>query len=257
MSVAQNFKGKTVLISGGLGDIARAIARAFGAAGARIALSDLASPAEAEPHLVALREHKIAVHYTPVDVRNAEAVSGWVAEVAHRWGDVSVAVANAATVTLKPFRQLTAAEWSREMEVNLNGSFFLANTACRHFVEQQIPGNVVFLGSWAAHAVHAALPTYGVSKAAIRMLCQSMALEYAPYGIRLNEIAPGYVNAGLSREVWKEDPAQAEDARRRVPVHALIEPEDVARQVLWVCDPQNKHFTGSTLLMDGGLSLKR
>ena len=257
MSVAQKFKGKTVVISGGLGDIAQAIARAFGAAGARIALSDLASSESAASYLTALREQHVEVDYTTVDVRDAEAVSRWVAEVANRLGDVSVAVANAATVTMKPFRQLTAAEWSREMEVNLNGAFFLANTACRHFVEQQIPGNVVFLGSWAAHAVHAALPTYGVSKAAIRMLCQSMALEYASYGIRLNEIAPGYVNAGLSREVWKEDPAQADEARLRVPVNALIEPEDVARQVLWVCDPQNKHFTGSTLLMDGGLSLKR
>ncbi|MFC7524423.1 SDR family NAD(P)-dependent oxidoreductase [Parapedobacter sp. GCM10030251] len=257
MSVDQRFEGKAVLISGGLGDIAQAIALAFGKAGARIALSDFAPLDEAENHLAALRKQQVEVHYTVVDVRDSNAVSRWVADVAGLWGEISIAVANAATVTMKPFRELSAAEWSREMEVNLNGSFFLANAACRHFVDHQVQGNIIFLGSWAAHAVHAALPAYGVSKAAVRMLCQSMALEYAPYGVRVNEVAPGYVNAGLSRLVWQEDPAQAEEARLRVPVKALIEPEEVARQVLWVCDPGNKHFTGSTLLMDGGLSLKR
>src|SRR5690606_23846121 len=130
MSVAQNFKGKVVLISGGLGDIAQAIARAFGEAGARIALSDLVAADEAESYLAALRGQQVDVHYTAVDVRDAEAVSQWVAEIANRWGKVSVAIANAATVTMKPFRELTASEWSREMEVNLNGSFFLANAAC-------------------------------------------------------------------------------------------------------------------------------
>ncbi len=245
------------MISGGLGDIAQATALAFGKAGARIALSDITPLDEAESRIAELRKQHVEVHYTVVDVRDPEAVAMWLIEVTSLWGKVSIAIANAATVTMKRFQELTPAAWIREMEVNLNGSFFLANAACRHFVETGIHGNVVFLGSWAAHAVHEALPAYGVSKAAIRMLCQSMALEYAPHGIRLNEVAPGYVNAGLSRSVWNEDPSQAEAARLRVPVQALIEPAEVARQVLWLCDPQNKHFTGSTLLMDGGLSLKR
>lgn len=257
MSAYQIFEGQTVMISGGLGDIAQATAMAFSKAGARIALSDVTPWDKAESQIAALRRQQVEVHYTVVDIRDPEAVAAWLAEVTQLWGTVSIAIANAATVTMKPFRELTPMAWIREMEVNLNGSFFLANTACRYFMENSVQGNVVFLGSWAAHAIHEALPAYGVSKAAIRMLCQSMALEYAPYGIRLNEVAPGYVNAGLSRLVWNQDPAEAEAARLRVPVRALIEPGEVARQVLWVCDPQNKHFTGSTLLMDGGLSLKR
>lgn len=245
------------MISGGLGDIAQATALAFGKAGARVALSDITPLSEAESRITILRDQRVEVHYSVVDIRIPEAVTAWLAEVNRLWGKVSIAIASAATITMKRFQELTPAEWARDMEVNLNGSFFLANAACRHFTEHGIQGNVVFLGSWAAHAVHEALPAYGVSKAAIRMLCQSMALEYAPNGIRLNEVAPGYVNAGLSRKVWNQDPAEAEAARLRVPVNTLIEPAEVARQILWVCDPQNKHFTGSTLLMDGGLSLKR
>ncbi len=257
MAAQKRYNGQTLLISGGLGDIALAIATAFAREGGRVALSDVFSAADAESRLQTLRAVSAAIAYDTVDVGDAGAVDSWVQRVTGLWGPISIAVANAATVTLRNFQELTAAEWDREMRVNLNGSFYLAHAACRHFLEYGVKGNVVFLGSWAAHAVHTALPAYSVSKAAVRMLCQSMALEYAPAGIRINEIAPGYVNAGLSRAVWQQDPAAAEEARQKVPAGALIEAEEVATQLLWICDPANRHMTGATLLMDGGLSLRR
>ena len=257
MAAQKRYDGQTLLVSGGLGDIALAIAAAFAREGARIALSDVLSASEAESRLGTLRALCATVDYARVDVGDAAAVDAWVQRVADLWGPVSIAVANAATVTIRNFQEITAAEWEREMRVNLNGSFYLAHAACRHFVAHGVKGNVVFLGSWAAHAVHAALPAYSVSKAAVRMLCRSMALEYAPHGIRINEVAPGYVNAGLSRTVWQQDPAAAEEARQKVPAGTLIEAEEVASQFLWICDPANRHVTGATLLMDGGLSLRR
>src|SRR5690606_26747708 len=93
------------------------------------------------------------------------------------------------------------------------------------------------------HAVHANLPAYSVSKAAIRMLCQSMALEYAAWGIRVNEIAPGYVNAGLSRLVWAQNPNMQDKAASVVPLGKIIEADEVAQQVLWICSEKSKHIT--------------
>jgi NAD(P)-dependent dehydrogenase (short-subunit alcohol dehydrogenase family) len=87
------------------------------------------------------------------------------------------------------------------------------------------------------------------------MLCKCMALELAPHHILVNEIAPGFVNAGLSGRVWEKNPHQFAGAIEKVPIKKIISAEAVAAQILYLCHPQNEHMTGSTLLMDGGLSL--
>lgn len=115
----------------------------------------------------------------------------------------------------------------------------------------------MFLGSWAAHAVHENLPAYSVSKAAVRMLCQTMALEYAAQGIRVNEIAPGYVNAGLSKVVWSKDPRLQTEAAAVVPLGTILESEEIADQVLWMCSSACRQMTGASIVLDGGLSLIR
>ncbi|RUA12867.1 MAG: SDR family NAD(P)-dependent oxidoreductase [Flavobacteriia bacterium] len=254
---SNSFKDKVVLISGGMGDIGQAVALEFGKMGAKIGISDIRDPTTAAAKLSLMDNLGVAYRYDQVDVSNADEVEGWIQDVEGQWGHVDITIVNAATVTLKDVQEITAKEWEREIQVNLNGSFFMANAACRSFVKKKVAGNIVFLGSWAAHAPHTNIPAYSVSKAALRMLCKTMALSYAEKGIRVNEIAPGYVNAGLSKEVWDKDPYSASQARDRVPVGKLIEADEVAKQVLWLCDPSNRHTTGSTLLMDGGLSLLR
>lgn len=87
------------------------------------------------------------------------------------------------------------------------------------------------------------------------MLAKCMALELAPHDILVNEIAPGYVNGGLARQWYEKDPASREADAKLVPTGKLIEPEEVAIQVALLCDPGNRHITGSVILMDGGLSL--
>lgn len=248
---------KVVLISGGLGDIALATALAFGREGARIALSDMRPEEEAQLKLELLRKENIIFLYHQVNIGDAIAVSDWVTAVHQEWKRIDVAVVNAATVTLKSMAAITAAEWQSEIQVNLNGAFYLAQQAAIYFSTHNIKGNIVFLGSWAAHAVHPHIPAYSVAKAGIRMLCQCMALEFAAQDIRINEIAPGYVNAGLSKEVWDQRPDLAETARLKVPLQRLIEASEVAGQILWLCSEANRHITGSCLLMDGGLSLLR
>jgi NAD(P)-dependent dehydrogenase (short-subunit alcohol dehydrogenase family) len=113
----------------------------------------------------------------------------------------------------------------------------------------------VFLGSWAGHSPHAHVPAYCVAKAGLRMLCQCMALEYARHGILVNEVAPGFVNAGLSRQVFEEDPQFHAQCTARVPIGEIMTAEEVAFHVAYLCDPRNRATTGSALLCDGGLSL--
>ena len=249
------FKNETVIISGGLGDIGRAIALEFARYGANVALCDLQPAPGAKELLAQLGEYKVSSNYRQVDVSDANAVKNWVMEVEDELGIAGIIIANAATVTFAGIKEITAGQWSRELSVNLDGAFHLTQSATARLLYHGRPGRVVFVGSWAAHAVHPDIPTYCVSKAGIRMLCKCMALELAPHNILVNEIAPGFVDAGLSGRTFEKDPATRKTAQQKVPIKKLISAGEVASQVVLLCHPLNVHMTGSTVLMDGGLSL--
>jgi glucose 1-dehydrogenase len=202
-----------------------------------------------------LKQHEVAVSYECVDVSDANAVKQWIKKVEQQQGIPDIIIANAATVTLAGIHDVTPAQWSKEIDVNLNGAFHLTQETTRLLVQHQQPGRVVFIGSWAAYTPHTHIPAYCVAKAGLRMLCKCMALELAPHNILVNEIAPGFVEAGLSAKVWEANPQQAKEAIDKVPVHKLITVEAVAEQVLQLCHPNNVYMTGATISMDGGLSL--
>lgn len=239
-------------ISGGCGDIGGAIGRRMEASGAAVALGDLGDLQDRRG------DHHGEAFFHELDVACPESVRCWYDAVEAEFGRApSVVVVNAAIVTLKPLLSLSPAEWSREMEVNLSGAHYFASEGARRLRAggRGRQGRIIFIGSWAAHAPHRALPAYSIAKAGLRMLAQCLALELAGEGIAVNEIAPGYVNAGLSGRVFEGDPAVKASATAAVPLQQLIEPEEVAAQVLYLCSDYAAQMTGSTLLMDGGLSL--
>ncbi len=243
------------LISGGLGDIGRAIACELAAHGADIALCDLRPAADAEPALAELLALGRRAHYTAVDVSDANAVQQWVRDIETSLGVPTLIIPNAAQVTQATVSQLSAEQWSRELRVNLDGAFHLAQAGALRLVEHRKPGRIVFIGSWAAHRVHPHIPAYCVAKAGLRMLCQCMAAEFAPHRILVNEVAPGIVDAGLSGQILNGNTALRESVRQLTPVKELVQPAEVARSVAFLCDPTNRQMTGTVLLQDGGMSL--
>jgi NAD(P)-dependent dehydrogenase (short-subunit alcohol dehydrogenase family) len=246
------------IISGGLGDIGSAVARELSRRfGARIALGDVRPDAVAEPLLAEIRADGGQAMYTRIDVANAAAVLDWVEAAEVRFdAPPSLVVPNAATVTLRGVRDVSPDEWARELAVNLSGGFHLAQATAKRLLALARPGRIVFVGSWAADAVHSDLPTYCVTKAGLRMLMCCLALDLAPDDILVNEVAPGYVDAGLSRSIFDAQPGRREAATARVPNGRLITPEEVAREVAHLCEPKTRHCVGTTILMDGGLSLR-
>ncbi|MEX2381789.1 MAG: SDR family oxidoreductase [Opitutales bacterium] len=248
--------GQTAIVSGGMGDIGGAVGRELAGRGADVALSDLHRPEQAEEALAKLTELGVGARYDQVDVADSKQVEAWVEAVNGEWGrPPSLIIPNAATVTASSIGEITAEQWQKEININLHGAFYMAQAAGRRLVAEGRPGRIVFIGSWAAHAPHPAIPAYSVAKAGLRMLCQCLALEWAPHGILVNEVAPGYVDAGLSGKMFRQEPGRRERAQGRVPTGELITPEEVAAQVAHLCDPRNRHMTGTVLVMDGGLSL--
>ena len=248
-------RGNIALISGGLGDIGRAIAVELAARGADIAIGDIAKGSVAAPFLSKLQGHGVRATYHEIDVVDADAVRRWVGDVEQSLGLPTIAIANAAQVTQATFQALTPEQWNRELRVNLDGAFHVAHAAVLRMITHRRPGRIVFVGSWAADRVHPAIPAYCVAKAGLRMLCRCMALECAPLGILVNEVAPGIVDAGLSARIMRDDPGLRDRIRSTTPVRELVSSQDVARAVAFLCDPRNTQMAGATLLQDGGMSL--
>lgn len=252
---ARMLEGQVAVVSGGLGAIGSATVRALAGHGADVAWCDLLPEDRALSLVGDVQDLGRRGFYHCVDIADAHAVSSWLHEVEHRLGAPTLIVPNAAIVHIAPWLELSAEDWRRVMSVNLDGAFHMASYATQRMVRSRLPGRVVFVGSWAAEHVHLQLSAYCVAKAGLRMLARCMAGALAPHGILVNEIAPGFVAAGLADQF----PGAARDAhetsRQQVPIGRMIEPDEVASQIVHLCDPANRHMTGSTLLMDGGLSL--
>ena len=245
-----------VIISGALGDIGAAAAIEFAKAGYDVALGDIRAAGEANDLIEKINSHGQKAYYHQADISDNAAVCAWVQKVEKEIACPDAAVINAAIVGSISFADLEPAYWDKELSVNLNGAFYLSHEVAKRMKHNKIKGRIVFVGSWAAERVHPHIPTYCVAKAGVRMLCKCMAGDYAKHGIRVNEIAPGFVNAGLSAQSWDDNPEARERAIENVPLKELVEAEEVGEQIVYLCSKQSKHMTGSTLLMEGGLSLR-
>lgn len=262
MEHSQILAGQTAIISGGLGDIGRAVALELASRGAAVAVGDVLDPDDKSAGeriatlLDQVGEHGVLARYDRVDVTDPEAVRQWVSHVEEDLGLPTLVIVNAGVVTFKSIRKLAHADWRRDLSVNIDGSFNLSQACARRLVKVQSPGRIVFLGSWVGRVPQRHIPAYCVSKAAVRMLCKVMALEFASEGILCNEVAPGLVDGGLSALRFKADPSLRQRGRQHVPTHELITPGQVAFEVAHLCDPRNIHMTGTVSLIDGGLSLQ-
>lgn len=255
MSQSRIHTGNVALISGGLGDIGFAIASLLADRGASLALCDLLSDSAAKSKIDALQSRGARVDYRKVDVANSTEVSEWVQGVAARLGLPTLVIPNAAIVAYCSTLSTTNAEFERHLKVNLLGSFFMAQEAARILIEQKTPGRIVFIGSWVAHAPSPQILPYAAAKAALRMVMQCMALELAPQGILVNEVAPGFVDAGLSAQEFAQIPGSREECRRQVPTGKLLTADDVAKKVGLLCHPDSDEVTGISFTVDSGLSL--
>ena len=220
-----------------------------------MSIGDIRSGAAASPLLTELRAGGARADYHRVDVTDEPAVAQWIAAVTRRWGSPTIVVPNAAVFAQGTLLELTSAQWRRDLEVNLDGAYYLAVRSARAMVQHRVAGAIVFIGSWAAHVPHPHLPSYSVSKAGLRMLMQCLAAETAPHGIRVNEVAPGFVDAGLSAQLFRQQPRLTADCRARVPTQRLIAPAEIARHVVALSRGDNLNQTGSTVIVDGGLSI--
>ncbi|MGH7265736.1 MAG: SDR family NAD(P)-dependent oxidoreductase [Candidatus Rokuibacteriota bacterium] len=239
--------GKVAVVTGAARGIGLAIARAFLAEGARVALADwLADDVRAQAAALGPGAHPI-----PTDVGDAKQVDALVAGTVSRFGRLDVMVANAAVQAEIPFLDLTEAEFDRVIRVNLKGAFLCGQTAARHMVAAGTRGAIIHLSSVNAVVAHAVLVHYAASKGGIAMLTKGMAVALAPHGIRVNAIGPGTTNTPINANFFAM-PGMRERFLTRTPLGRIAEADEIARVAVFLASDDASYVTGTTIYADGG-----
>jgi NAD(P)-dependent dehydrogenase (short-subunit alcohol dehydrogenase family) len=251
MTVELDYRGEVVLVTGGATGLGFAIARAFAAAGAAIAVNDL------EPSRIAAACDEL--HQVPApclgctaDVRDSVAVEACLAEVERELGTPSIVVANAGLYPNTPFLEMPEAEWDRVIDTNLKGVFLTCQAAARAMVRAGKGGRFIVISSTAAERAIHGWAHYCASKAAVKMLTRAMALELGAYDIRVNAVLPGYIDVAEGGRHLS--PAYREAARGATALKRAGTPDDVARAVLLLASPLADYVSGVALVVDGGAS---
>jgi NAD(P)-dependent dehydrogenase (short-subunit alcohol dehydrogenase family) len=244
------FEGARVVVTGAAHGIGRAVAEAFHARGARVALLDMNQDALAET-CAALGERASGV---VADVGDPASLASGMARAIDDLNGVDVAVANAGIYPSCPALELTAEAWDRVMDVNARGAFLTCQAAGRAMVESGRGGTIVTMASGSARFAREGAAHYCASKAAIVMLTRVLALELARHGIRVNAVSPGIIDVPGGPTLA---PEYKSTMTRAVPQERPGAPSDVAAAVLALADPDLAYVTGQILAVDGGLSAGR
>jgi NAD(P)-dependent dehydrogenase (short-subunit alcohol dehydrogenase family) len=254
MTVLDTFSlaGKIAVVTGGNRGLGRAFAHALGEAGATIAI--LARDSDKNAEVVAeLREKAITAEAFEGDVSNHADVERAAGEITSAYGRVDVLINNAGICIHRPALEVTQDEWNDVINVNVTGVW----NGCQVFGRRMIDaggGTIVNIGSISGQIVNRPQwqPAYNASKAAVHQLTKSLAAEWAPLGVRVNAVAPGYVRTEMTpidrpefKRHWIDDTPQQRAAT----------PEEIAPSVVFLASPASAYMTGSILVIDGGYTV--
>lgn len=246
---------RTVMITGALGDIGRSLAREFARQGACLALGDLQAEEQAREFGAELAGGGARVLYRRVDVTRPEEVGALARAAAETFGGLDICLVNAGVVERGELVDFSLQQWQRVLDVNLTGAFLTAQAAARVMLEGGRGGHIVFMSSWTQDHPRAGIGGYCASKGGMKMLAKCLALELGPRGIRVNLVAPGWVEAGLTLQNIQANPGLADVLQSQIPLGRLIPADELAALVRLLCSDDAAYLTGTTLLADGGASL--
>jgi len=239
------------VVTGGAGDIGSEIARQLAAEEWEVWILDIVDNDHGEAKARDISTSKSSVHYVRADQRDPVAMDSALATPPR----VDLLVVTAATVVAQPFLEIDFENWSKQIDINLTGSFVASQSAARRMAKDKVKGHIIFVSSWVANRPWPEISAYSTSKAGVDQLMRQIALELAPLGIRANAIAPGIVKAGLAKGQLENEPAYAARVATAIPLGELQEAEDVAQAVVFMASPKSSTMTGSVLTIDGGCSL--
>ena len=257
----QVLAGQVALVTGANSGIGKAVAIGLGKAGADVIVNYVADATSAEAvaeEIEAAGNRAVAVK---ADISKEAEVQAMFRRAIERFGTLHILVNNAGLQRDSTFAEMTLEQWNFVIGVNLTGQFLCAREAVREFKRRGVnpklsaaAGKIICMSSvhevipWGGHA------NYAASKGGVMQLMKSMAQELAPFRIRVNSVGPGAIRTPINRAAWSTPEAYA-GLMKLVPYERIGEPEDIAQAVVWLASDSSDYVTGTTLFVDGGMTL--
>jgi 3-oxoacyl-[acyl-carrier protein] reductase len=250
MAQPKGVRGKVVIVTGAGHGIGRAVAERFGVEGARVVVNDI-EVANAEAVVEAVRAAGAEAMSVIADVSCKVEVDRVFDRTLQRFGTVDVLVNNAGLISMgRHFLEGDEAWWDRLLGVNFKGAFLCSHRAAWIMVRQR-SGVIINMSSGGATRAHRGNVAYDASKGGIEAMTRAMALDLAPYGVRVNAVVPGLIRTyDISEE-------EAEERGRVVPGGRLGAPEEVAGPTVFLATDDARYITGATLVVDGGVLVQQ
>ncbi len=247
-----NLKEKVAIITGARRGMGRTHALILAKAGAKVVVSDI-SEEDCQKVVDEIKKEKGEALAVKCDVTKKKEVDEMVRKTIKEFGKVDVLVNNAGIAQFKPFLELTEEEWNRTLDINLKGYFLCAQAAAKEMAKQKT-GVIINISSVAMGQQGIGFPNivhYCASKGGIVGMTEALAVELAPYNIRVNAVAPGMIETPMIDPI-KQDPKTMEAMLAKVPLGRVGKPEEVSNLVLFLASDESSYMTGSTVVIDGG-----
>jgi len=247
-----NLKGKVAVVTGARRGMGRTHALALAKAGAKVAVADI-SLEECQRVVEEIAKQGGEAMAIKCDVSKKKEVDEMVKKIVKEFGKIDILVNNAGIAQFVPFLEMTEEEWDRTLDINLKGYFLCAQACVKEMVKQK-SGVIVNIASVAmgqqgvgmSNIVH-----YCASKGGIAGMTEALAVELAPYNIRVNAISPGMIETPMISSI-KQDSKTVEAMLAKVPMRRVGKPEEVSNLVLFLASEVSSYMTGSTVIIDGG-----
>ena len=258
---AKPLKNQKALVTGANSGIGEGVAKALAAAGASVVVNYVVNPDAANAVVADIKAAGGEAMALAADVSNEGQVQAMFKQMIAAYGTIDILVNNAGLQRDSSFENMTLQQWNTVIGINLTGQFLCAREAVREFLRRGMKpeissalGKIICMSS-----VHEVIPwgghvNYASSKGGVMMLMKSMAQELAPKKIRVNSIGPGAIKTPINKSAW-DTPAALASLLTLIPDGRAGEPEDIARAAVFLASDASDYITGTTLFVDGGMTL--
>lgn len=243
-----SLKNQTAIVTGGATGIGLAVTRCLTGAGAKVIVLSRKSPGEGTDALAQFEGKAVFCQYDITDTAHSQELTD---RIIAEHGPVSILINNAGNHCKKPIEEMTVEEYKSVLDTHLVGAFSLTKSLVPHMKEQK-KGNIIFLASMTSFIGQPFVTGYSTAKAGYLGMVHTLASELGPDGIRVNAIAPGWVETPMFHQATDNDAPRLNKILGRIPMNKIGDPMDIGMAAVFLCSDAGRYISGTCLPVDGG-----